>query len=87
MERDVLTEPAQERAPAAGLLPAQRVSPEDPDGQLEIIDAELRRLLPALTRCAHGRVYALHPVHRLRFLALLPFHLHVWWPDELKWWA
>lgn len=49
------------------------------------IEAELAMLLPALQPARYGRVIALAPFRRLKFVGLTPFHLHARWPDALHW--
>src|SRR5262245_18681140 len=52
---------------------------------LKEFDTDLRALLPALDVARNGRVVALVPARKLEGVSLLPFHLHVRWPDTLTW--
>ena len=50
---------------------------------LGAIDTELSALLPALELSWDGWVVALALARMAGFVSLLPFHLHVRWPDAL----
>ncbi len=53
--------------------------------ELVAIDTEFRALLPALDRCASGRIAALVTGRTSTCLSLLAFHLHLRWPDSVRW--
>src|SRR5882672_7222598 len=55
------------------------------DQELVALDTEFRSLLPALDLCASGRVAALMTERTSTCLSLLAFHLHLRWPDGVRW--
>lgn len=73
---------------AKGAL-AEEEEPSDPvissADLLSAIDGELQPLLAALRQCETGTVVAFTAWRPTGSVSLLPFHLHVRWPDRLPW--